>query len=382
MVAYFPLALRAFLLTGLRLLRAVPAEGWRHAWKRLPLFILLWLLFVCLGLLHGLGFLLDELLFPAYRRVGVRAPVFILGIPRSGTTFLHRVMAADPRFASFSTWEVLFAPSITERYFWRLAGRLLAPLGRLFGPLRRRLLARMDGIHELGLGRPEEDFLLLCWTGACFLLAFLCPDCEACWRLARFDHALPEKERRRQLAYYRRCLQKHLYFHGPDRRFLSKNPSFTACIRSLREDFPDARFIACVRDPTEVVPSQLSSLRPAMALLGGGSLKPAVQARLIETLHHYYAVLERESRGPGFAILAMPALQEELEASVSRLYDFLDEDLSPAFREILAQLGAEARRYRSRHRYGAADFALDEAELAARFRDVWPPRRAGGPEAA
>ena len=57
------LHLLAIPVFGLQLLRAVPAEGWRHAWKRIPLFGLIWTLFSLLNLLHIIGHLADEVLF-------------------------------------------------------------------------------------------------------------------------------------------------------------------------------------------------------------------------------------------------------------------------------------------------------------------------------
>ena len=72
--------------------------------------------FACLQLLHWIGFALDEILFRGYRDIEIRQPTFVLGVPRSGTTFLHRLLAHDPQFTTFSTWECFFAPSISERY--------------------------------------------------------------------------------------------------------------------------------------------------------------------------------------------------------------------------------------------------------------------------
>ncbi|MFT4901153.1 MAG: hypothetical protein ACI81V_000420 [Lentimonas sp.] len=60
-------------------------------------------LFLGLQLIHWLGFLIDELCYPHYRRIEVKAPLFIAGIPRSGTSFVHRTLASDPSFTSMTT---------------------------------------------------------------------------------------------------------------------------------------------------------------------------------------------------------------------------------------------------------------------------------------
>ena len=106
-----------------RLLLALPAAGWRQLWKRLPLFLLLILCFALLNLLHALGWLLDELFFRRWHKVRVHKAVFIVGLPRSGTTHLQRVLAHDPQFTTFTTWEALLAPTLCEKYCWRAQAR-------------------------------------------------------------------------------------------------------------------------------------------------------------------------------------------------------------------------------------------------------------------
>ena len=63
---------------------------------------------------------LDRILFPAYRKQPIDRPVFIVGNPRSGTTFLHRLLlGSGDDLAAFELWEMLF-PAITAR---KLLGR-------------------------------------------------------------------------------------------------------------------------------------------------------------------------------------------------------------------------------------------------------------------
>ena len=64
-----------------------------------------------LAVLHAVTFALDPIVFPALRRTEVRGPVFVVGHARSGTTYLHRMMANDPRFSYVLLW-VMFFPSL------------------------------------------------------------------------------------------------------------------------------------------------------------------------------------------------------------------------------------------------------------------------------
>lgn len=359
-----------WLMFGGRLAAALPAEGFRHIWKRLPLFLLLWLVAGVLAALHLLGFFLDQILFRGYRKITVRRPVFIVGIPRSGTTFLQRVLSEDSQFTTLTLWECVLAPSISERYFWSAIGELARPLSA-WAKKRPAFFARMDNIHRIRLNEPEEDFLLLSLIQSCFLAVIPCPNSENYWRLARFDDALNAKQRKAVMDFYYRCLQRHLYFHGADKRLLSKNPSFTPFIDSLRATFPDAHFVVCARDPVEAVPSQLSSLVPAFELFGGG-VRPEVSQRMVSVLHHYYLRVRMISECEDVSVIPMAALKTQLAQTVRGLYEALGQALPETFIDRLEHLDTNARAHRSEHHYRAEDFGLTVDSIRARFADVWP----------
>jgi hypothetical protein len=161
--------------------------------------------------IHWLGFLLDELLFRDYRRVRIREPLFVLGVPRSGTTNLHAVLARDPQFTTFTTWECLFAPSVSQRLFWRTLGRLDAKLGaplrRLLGVAEQRFFASLDDVHAMSLSSPEEDYFALMPVLSCFILVLAFPRAAHLWRMGSFDRDMPAAERRRLLAFYADALR-------------------------------------------------------------------------------------------------------------------------------------------------------------------------------
>lgn len=361
--------LLAWFQLGAQLVFAVGAAGPRALPKRLLLFAVLWLLLGLLTLLHLLGFVLDECFFRGYRRVIVRQPVFIVGMPRSGTTFWQRLLARDPQFTSLTLWECLLAPSISERYLWRGLGYCLRPLARLPGVWRWRA---MDQVHGLGWREPEEDFLLLLYNGGCFLPALLCPGAERYWRLAFFDSRLSETAKDSILGFYYRCVQRHLYFHGPERRFLSKNPSFTPMLNALRHRFPDARFLACGRQPDAVVASQLSALRPALAVFANGQLDARLRERMLGLLRHYYQCLDQVKDWESVMLLPLEQLPRILAEKLPALYAFVG---APLAEPVLVDL--KARGYAlsvspSEHCYQLTDFGLTPARLAREFAGTWP----------
>ena len=324
------------------------------SWRGRLLRLILYLLVLPIFLLHWLGFFLDEIFFRGYRKIEISQPVFVLGVPRSGTTFLHRTLAADEQlFTTVSTWEVFLAPSITQRIFWRTLGRvdrlIGRPFGRLLTYLEKRMFKGLEGIHDVSLQAAEEDYLLLLPLMSCFILFLPFTESSYIWNLSRLDWDMPEKDRKRVMDFYKTCLQKHLYFHGRNKRFLSKNAAFASWILSLREYFPDAHFIICLREPDKAVPSLIGSLESGAQFfeldLQGGSLPD----RLVEMMQNYYRHLITNHQ-PEWELVQMHELKAGINQRIGRLYQRFDLTLSDDYQEKLNVLTAEAARFTTRTR--------------------------------
>lgn len=347
------------------------------------LVIAAWPFFCVLQLLHWIGFALDEVFFRGWRRVEVRQPLFVLGPPRSGTTHLHHVLSLDERTSTFRTWECLFGLSVTGRMLLlglgridRLAGR---PFGRLGRWLEKRFLGGMDDVHPFAMDAPEEDFLALTPVMQCFILVVVFPQAGWLWRTARLDVEPGEADRKRLMRFYRACVQKHMYVFGADKRFLSKNASFSGMAESLLETFPDARIVATTRDPKKTVPSQLSSIQPALAAVGFDPIGPALRDRFVEQLRFYYLHLEdlARDRADQIVVIDNDELRDNLEAVVRASFAALDLDLSPQFAAALAEAGRRSRSFSSKHAYTLEEYGLSESTIEERFDAVYRKRAFG-----
>ncbi len=332
------------------------------------------------ALYHLVGLALDELLFRGYRRVEVRQPTFILGVPRSGTTALHRTLAADPSWTTFTTWECLFGISVTWRLFWRGVGRVDRYVG---GPGRRlvswgegRLFGALEQTHPVRLDAPEEDYLILLPLLASFVLVVPFTDARSAWELGYFDRDLSPGQRRRIMAFYERCLQKHLYVHGPQRRLLSKNASFAPMARSLAAQFPDCRILCCLRDPAAAVPSQLHAVEDGMAAIHGRYDAHRLGHQFLQLLAFYYrhlaASLAELPRGQA-VLIATEAMRRDMPRTIERACELLDHppiELSP--QELVQAQGPTGQPAR---RHAAADFGLDAEAIyqaCGRLEDYFP----------
>jgi hypothetical protein len=350
------------------------SQGTTGIVRNLVLMLLILPLFVLLQMVHWLGFLIDAIIFPGYRRTAIEKPVFVTGIPRSGTTFLHRTLAEDKRFTAITLWEALFAPSITERYLIKAFGFIFKPLSLFSKWVQTSFGRKMSSIHQLGLSEAEEDFLLLLPIFSCFIQMVLVPQNPGVWKLAFFDTELSGWKKKIVMNFYRTMVKKHLYFHGRDLTYLSKNPSFTSMLPSLMVTFEDAHFVACYRSPEKTVPSQLSSLKPAFDLLHHDIQDAFFKEQILKMLHHYYQVLNniKDTHPDKLTLVNMKAIKEDLLVVLRDLYKQFDMSMSADLQLFYEQISGRGRQYSSGHRYSLSDFELNEKDVCKRFESVWP----------
>ncbi len=111
------------LRTLLKSLTAYHKTGARFTFRRALFLVLAPVFYFLLESITWFCFSLDDIFFREYREIVVKQPLFIVGYPRSGTTFLHRLCARDSQtFTSLRMWEILFAPSITQKKSGGLSG--------------------------------------------------------------------------------------------------------------------------------------------------------------------------------------------------------------------------------------------------------------------
>jgi omega-hydroxy-beta-dihydromenaquinone-9 sulfotransferase len=350
----------------------------RPTLKRVGGLLILVPLLLILQACHWLGFLLDEVFFRKYRAVKIRTPVFILGLPRSGTTFLHRMLARDTgNYTTMQLWEMILAPSITERKILMALAEFDRRLGgfgrRLLGAFDERVFAGGSKIHKISLFQPEEDEMLLLPLFSSIFLLHLFPFPQALWHLVHFDSATPSADKHRIMSFYRRCVQRHLYVHGPDKHFLSKNPAFASRIDALDEYFPDAKVICNLRDPFRAVPSMLSYIHYIWGCLDNDPRGCFLRDRLLEMAVHWYQYpMERLAYWPDnrYAIVRYDDLTANPNATTRDLYARLGIEISPAFAERLREEYLRSRTYRSEHTYSLSQYGLTPMDIIERFQSV------------
>ncbi len=347
--------------------------------KRFILFLGLIPVFGGLQLLHWLCFLLDEILFPGYRKIEVTKPVFILGIPRSGTTLLQRVLARDTeRFTGYKLWECLLAPAIVERYLCRFIIRLDRAIGgpgrELVALIDDRLFRDVRDIHPTSLFWDEEDEVLFYPIFSTAFLMYMFPFVEELRHLAFFDEQTPEDEQRLIMDYYKACIQRHLYVSGPSKHYFAKNVMSSAKLEALRRTFPDARIICNVRSPYRCIPSSLSLAAYIWEQCENAPWDERAVEIFVEILHHLYEhPMKTLPQWPEhqYAVVLFEDLRRDLKGVVTHLYNHLGLEMGARYPAILEEEDAKSRRYKSTHQYSPDTYGLSQAFILERYRDVF-----------
>lgn len=186
----------------------------------------------------------EEAHTPAILAQHVDRPVFITGLPRSGTTFLHRLLLLDPGNRAPLVWQTIYPYPLTDDIDRRV-GQVARQL-RMF----EWLAPEFRGLHPLSATSPQE-----------------CSEITAhVFRSLRFDTTYDIPSYRTWLdatghvpayQFHKRFLQ-HLQQQGtaarqPLQRWVLKCPDHVFALSAIRDVYPDARLVFVHRDPVSVL---------------------------------------------------------------------------------------------------------------------------------
>ncbi len=201
--------------------------------------------FITCAVLFNTPFIwLEKLRFRnAMKDVKLADPVFILGHPRSGTTYLHYLLSKDPQFAYCSIYES-FMP-----WIFLSAGSFLRRLMKMVLPETRP----MDNVKLHADAPKEEEFGLGCMGVQSIVTGYVFPRkmLDIFRRYVLLIADSDKKAWQENLVYF----MKKLSLKYSSKPLLMKSPSNTARIGSILEIFPKAKFIHIYRNPYVVYPS-------------------------------------------------------------------------------------------------------------------------------
>jgi sulfotransferase family protein len=295
----------------------------------------------------------------------IEEPLFIVGLPRTGTTILHELLAQDPANRVPMTWEVMHPVPPPEAATFDTDPRI-ADVERHFARIDR-LMPDFRSMHPMGARLPQEcvaitqhEFASLVWPTT--------------HRVPTYAGWLDSADHRPVYGAHRRWLQ-YLQWKAPARRWVLKSPGHLWTLDALLAIYPDARIVQTHRDPLCVVAS-LVSLVCTLRGVASDDVDPIeVAAEWSPRLARGLArTMEVRARGllPSERVIDVQFAEfgcDEI-GMVRRIYAHFGSVLSPEaearMRGYLAQHGVERR---GRHRYTLALGGLDERTERARYAE-------------
>lgn len=359
-----------------KMLRSIFRKGnfsFKHAFISLS-FLLLTMLFMLIVLPFRL---LDSLLFPNWKGTPVKAPIYILATPRSGTTFLHRMLCADQQFSYIKLYHTIFPSILLYKLFGFLGKcdqKLGSPFQRLIAKLEGKAFSGWDGIHATGLSKSEEDeqyWVYSLMTPAALLLFPWLDQIND----VRFVDQLAAPRRQRLGQYYLQNLQRHAYATGSDKTLLAKNALAIGRLRTQMQVTPDMRIVHLVRHPYEAIASMISMFTVPWSVHSPEKMKaPAYTGQIATLLIEYYRYmleLQQELPAERYIEVRYEDLIADPAEVVNRIYTQFGIEMAQEYQHWLAAEVAQSRQYRSSHSYSLADFGLTEADIAEQAADLF-----------
>ena len=350
--------------------------------RRIGSLLLSYSIYTLVELVTWAGFLADDIFFRGYRNVEIREPVFILGNPRSGTTFLHRLLAKDEHtFTCTHMWEALAAPSVAQRRVVQVLGAVDRVLGRPLDTLVtrwRKQWQEENVMHGIDLRAPEEDQYLLVHAWSTLAVWLFTAILEEARPYLYFDSEMPSADKARIMGFYKSCIRRHLFAQRGDRhqfkRYLSKNPSASPKVDALYASFPGAKIVYLARNPLEVIPSYISLLDYAWRVVGDPVQPYDARDFVLEMARHWYSYpLERLARAPeaSYAVVNFEDLVRDAERTVAGIYDRFGFEMTPGFAQVLREEAEAARSHTSRHEYRLEEMGLTREQIVTAFGDIF-----------
>lgn len=304
-----------------------------RAWRLHRILQVLWLvpLFTALLVLNNVSLALDWLFFPSFRDQTIKRPVFVVSLPRTGTTnVLHALNSPGMPFSSMGLWECLVAPSIIQRKVLRWVWRCLPMVARnLIVNLDKRVFGKLNQVHNTSLFLPEEDELVLMWSLSTIFVGLFFPESNVLRDLYSFDECVSERRKERITKRYRRLVQRHLFALGvgEDVRFLSKNPAMAGKIYSIAQHFPGAQAIVIDRPPNSILPSTELLVSIQLHMATDVPMTEQERRAIHGILEGFRQNLQKHLVGGNcmpFTVLAFADLIQKREVSINALLGWLD----------------------------------------------------------
>ena len=291
----------------------------------------------------------------------IKSPVVIVGLPRTGSTMTHRLLASDPRHTAMLWWEGRYPAMLPNEVRGHPDERM--EMGKAEVEAVMQASPEALTIHPWDYKGADEEILLLEHT-------FFSTVPESFMRLPTYSKWVESQDHIHAYAQLKKMLQ-YLQWQNPGRdkrRWVLKSPHHLGFIDKLLKIFPDSKVIQTHRDPLKTVPSFCSMCSNLFEPLTNSYDKNEIGRhwahKLAKVLNHCMQVsnLNKEN----FLNLEFKKMIQDPILEMEEVYNFIDEDFNDQ-----AENAMNAWKEENQHEMGAHQYSLEEFGLESSFIDSY-----------
>ena len=327
------------------------------------------------ALLHGkmLAQLVNRLVIEDYCRrypeiltQPIDDPLVIVGLPRTGTTLLQRMLAVDPRFYSAAWWETRYPAPLPGEAVEHPASRIASACAEVEQMIQ--YIPQILAIHPLDAMQPDEEFMLMEHSFMCAMDSYANVPTYTAW-LAQQDQTSVYEYLKKMLQF----LQWQKRQRGvPDaQRWILKTPQHLHTLERLFKVFPRAKVVLTHRDPSMTIPSMASMAHTLWKMFADAPDAKVVggqwSAQMRRAVHHAMAVRAALPAGCFLDIRFEDTVTDPFGV-IERVYRFAGMSFTDDVRDAMkAWLSHNSRDKRAVHDYTLAEFGLSVEQLERDF---------------
>ena len=304
-------------------------------------------------LINRLRFEEDLKKFPEILDQEIIAPIVIVGLPRTGSTMTHRLLASDPNHTAMLWWEGRYPALLPGEKRGDIEARM--ELGKAEVDAVVAASPEALDIHPWDYKGADEEILLLEHN---FLStvpeSFMALPSYSEW-IEEQDHALAYEDLKKFIQY--------LQWQNPGRerkRWVLKSPHHLGFIDKMISVFPDAKIIQTHRDPIKTVPSFCSMCANLFEPLTTNFDKVFIgkhwSNKLTRALNHCMNISEQHP--DNFLDLEFLNMIKDPIDEMKKIYEFIGEPFGEK-----TEVAMEAWREENKHEMGAHKYSLEEYDL-------------------
>ena len=288
----------------------------------------------------------------------------IVGLQRTGTTKLHRLLTADPDNRVLRSWEALNPVPMDQLENGRDKREQFAKTSE---KALKWMAPGFFAIHPVEYSAPEEDILLLDVT-------FLSTTPEATTHVPSYAEWLEKTDQSMAYEYGSRLLRL-LQWQHPGKRWILKSPHHLEFMPLIEKYYGKAQFLWTHRNITECIPSFLSMMSHSRSIFSDHVDRAEVSAHWLRKtsymLEQGLAYRMKEGKEQYFSDILYEDLLDDSMRQLERIYNGfggIDDQLRTRFQK------AENENPKGKygiHEYGLEDFGLSEKELIGLNQNYW-----------